>query len=451
MAFNSDRSLILKLAVPAIINNISITVMQTVDMIYVGALGSEAIGAVGTMSTLIWAVMTLADGFSTGLTACVARRVGGKDFPDAALFSRTGLAAISSAAFLLFPYILLGRSGIFSVLSLPAELYQDADSYFSVFMLFLPIVFFRSALDATHRASGASIAPTVITGIINVINIILDPILIFGFGPIPAMGVAGAAYATGISFILGTLVQVVWIWKKPWSPFQRGPVVSRHHLKTILDIGFPAILEQGAMAVSQNLIIAWAVNPQGGLAAASFQIVMRLASLSFTPAFGFGMAAIVLVGQSLGAGEPERAQRLGWKATAYSMAVLLFLSLAYWFLPEPLVGIFTSDPVVIALSLPPMRVYALTMVWLGATMVLAPALRGAGDTRYTMTTMFAARFLLRLPLSWFLGIPMGMGLAGVWIGMGSDFLLRSLLLSLRFHGGKWKTVRPGFDKKLTMY
>lgn len=440
MTASSDRSRILRLAVPAVLNNISITVMQTVDMVFVGGLGPEAIGAVGTMITLIWAVMTLADGFSVGLTATVSHRIGAGDMEDASLFGRTGLWALTGFSFFLLPVLLQARGLLFDAISLPAELSAHADAYFSVFTFFLPVVFFRTSLDATHRASGAAMVPTAITIGINVLNIALDPLLIFGWGPFPALGTAGAAWATGISYSMGTLVQALWVRRARWSPFRGGSPVSRSRLRRILDIGIPAILEQGAMAVSQNLIIAWAVNPQGALAAASFQIVMRLASLSFTPAFGFGMASIVLVGQSLGAGDTDAAERLGWKSTGYSMVVLLGLSLVYWFLPGPLVGIFTKDPEVIRLSLDPMRVYALTMVWLGATMVLAPALRGAGDTKYTMTTMFAARFLVRLPLAWFLGIPMGWGLAGVWIGMGSDFMARGILLAIRFKNGKWKTL-----------
>lgn len=441
MADSTDRSRILRLALPAVVNNISLTLMQTVDMVYLGGLGPEAIGAVGTIGTLTWALMTLSDGLSTGITAVVARKVGAQEWRDAQIAARTGIAATLALGLVLTPFLVVYRSILLQLISLPNELYQHADPYLQVSLLFLPAAFFRNALDSSHRAGGASIGPTLITLGANLLNVLLDPLLIFGWWGLPALGTEGAALATGISIAAAAVVQSILVGRTRYTPW-KGFEVSRRLLVSITDIGLPSFLEQAAMAMSQNLLVAWAVNPLGALPAASFQITMRLSSLSFTPAFGFGMAAIVLVGQALGARKPELARRLGWRSTFYAMGVLGGLSFVYATFPGELASIFTQDPKVIALSIWPLRVYAATMAFLGGTMVLGPALRGAGDTRFTLWTMLISRFGVRLPVALILCFWASWGLVGVWLGMGADFVLRALLLGWRFYGSRWaKTER----------
>lgn len=439
MVQGSPSRPVLRLAIPAVINNLSLTLMQTADMAFVGALGPEAIGAVGTMGTLIWAVMTPIDGLATGITSCVARRVGAQDLKGARLFGRSALAASLALGLLLWPLLEAGQNWLFRAIALPEALWGHASGYWGAFLPFLPLAYLRTALDSVHRAGGAAFSPTVVTLLANALNVGLDPVLIFGLGPLPPLGTAGAALATGLSVCAALVIQATMLAGRSWSPFL-GRGLSRQALVPMVQIGLPAALEQGAMAVSQNLIVAWAVNPLGPLPAASFQITMRLAGLSFTPAFGFGMAAIVLVGQALGAGSPALARRLGWTTTAWAVGILTALGLVYWFAAAPLASLFTADTAVINLSIWPLRVYALTMGFLGATMVLAPALRGAGDTRYTLTTMVLSRFGVRLPLAWALGMGLGWGLIGVWIGMGSDFVVRALVLGVRFAGSRWESA-----------
>lgn len=440
MAAATERTRILRLALPAVVNNLSLTLMQAVDMSFVGGLGPEAIGAVGTVGTLIWAVMTLADGLSTGITAAVARRVGAADWEEARLAGRTGLVFTLGLSLLLAPLLISIQDLLLRGLGLPEALRFHAEAYLHASLWFLPAGFLRTALDAVHRAGGASVVPTAITVGINLVNAVLDPLLIFGLWGLPALGAAGAALSTGVSTALGALVQALVLSRVAWNPF-RGWSVSRKWLGQIVDIGLPSTLELFTMAVSQNLIVAWAVNPLGSLPASAFQITMRLSSLSFTPAFGFGMAAIVLVGQALGMRDPDLARRLGWRTTAYAVGILALLSVVYWVFAPELASVFTGDPQVIALCVWPLRVYALTMAFLGATMVLAPALRGAGDARYTLWTMVGSRFGVRLLLAVVFSRLAGWGLVGVWLGMGADFVTRAILLGWRFQTLAWERLR----------
>ena len=434
------RKVILDLAVPAIVNQISITMLQVVDMIFIGRIGPVAIAAVGLVHVVIWTIITFSDGFATGLTACVARMAGAKDRDNLVLFLRSGLIAVTAAAVLVVPVLHLVRVPIFSLLRMPPELFGPADDYFTWFMLFLPFVYYRNALDAGFRGAGDTRSPMVIGFAINGINIVLDWLLIFGNLGFPELGVQGAALASGLSVAIGAVVQTAVMLRKPWNPFVRGPLISRSHIVRIVRIAIPATGEYVTMSLSQLMIMAVAVNPLGALSVASFQIVMRLASLSFMPGFGFAIAASALTGQYLGAGDPDTAEHLTWKTTLYCVVVMLAISAAYFLAPVPLIRLFTDDAGVIALSIWPLRVYALTAVWLAPTMVFGGSLRGAGDTTYTFVTMIVTRVFIRLVLSYLLGITFGFGLPGIWLASSSDFFIRGILLGIRVKKGRWRKL-----------
>jgi putative MATE family efflux protein len=436
-----DRDAILRLAVPATVNQISIVFLQTVDTIFIGRLGPLALGAVGLISTLVWNIMVLGEGFSVGLSACISRRMGAGDTKDAVRFLRSGLAFITLLGMIITPVLLVSSMGIFQAIRMPEELYGYAEGYYRWFILFLPIIYLRTSLEAGFRAAGDTRTTMVAGFIINGLNIVLDYCLIFGKFGFPALGMEGAAIASGISICAGTLYQIIMASRHSWSPFAGGALISLSHLGRIIRISIPATAERSAMAVSQLLVMVVAVNPLGGKSVGAFQIVMRLASLSFMPGFGFAIAASTLTGQSLGAGAPERAKRLAWKATAYCVMVMALISLGYYLFPRELSALFTSDPEVLGAVALPLRIYAISGIFLAPTMVLGGSLHGAGDTNYTMMIMVFSRFILRLPLAWMAGVVLGLGLPGVWFAMSFDFLLRGVLLALRTRKGDWKSLK----------
>lgn len=445
---------ILSLAFPAIVGQISKSFVQVVDSMFIGRLGVLQLGAVALVTTLAWAILTLADGFSIGLTACIARMTGAKEPGEAGLFFRTGISAMGILGVLIAPFFIIFNEGLFRALNMPADLYGYGRDYMTYYLLFLPFVFLFSALEASFRGSGDTRTPMLVGLLLNVINILLDWIMIFGKFGFPALGVKGAALATGISFVTGTVLLFALSRRLPCGAQRSGlirssdtgrktlpPLLSLSHLGRTVNISLPASGEQLAMSVSQLILMAIAVNPLGSSHVASFHIVMRLASLSFMPGFGFAIAAATLSGQNLGSGRPDRAGRLIWHSVFYCGLVMAVISICYFVFPKALVGLFTPDSGIQALSRLPMRVYAMFALFLAPTMVLGGGLRGAGDTKYPMIYMMLSRFLIRLPLGWLLSIRMGLGLAGVWVAMCSDFLIRSVLLSIHTLRGRWKTKR----------
>ncbi|TFG59051.1 MAG: MATE family efflux transporter [Spirochaetales bacterium] len=443
---------IFRLALPVIVGQISKTFVQVVDSIFIGRLGTLQLGAVALVTTLAWAILTIADGFSVGLTASIARMTGAKMPGEAGLFFRTGISTMGILGILIAPVAILLTGSLFSAINMPTDLYGYGSDYMTHYLLFLPSVFLFSALEASFRGSGDTRTPMLVGLLLNVVNILLDWIMIYGKFGFPALGVRGAALATGISFTTGSILLYALSRRRPWGMRIRGPapgrgsslsllppVFSLSHLGRIVKISLPASGEQLTMSISQLILMAIAVNPLGSAHVASFHIVMRLASLSFMPGFGFAIAAATLSGQNLGSGRPERAGRLVWHSVFYCALVMAVISVCYFAFPRALVGLFSPDHALQVLSRLPMRVYALFALFLAPTMVLGGGLRGAGDTKFPMIYMMLSRFLVRLPLGWLLSIRMGLGLAGVWVAMCSDFFIRAVLLAIHTLRGRWKT------------
>jgi putative MATE family efflux protein len=435
------RQRILKLALPAIATQVSVTFVHIVDTVFIGRVGVLEIGAVGLMGNLFWNLNFIGEGLAVGLTACIARMIGAGRPESCSLFLRSGLLLVGALGLLLFPLVHFSSRWIFAVIQMPGELYPAAGAYFDNLVPFLPAIYLLLAVSAAFRACGDTVTPMIVGIATNLLNVLLDWLLIFGNLGFPNMGVRGAALASGVSFSLGFLIMLLISLSRDWSPARKGPVISLPYLARIVRIGIPASIERVTMSVSQIMVMALAVNRLGGYAVTSFQIVMRLASLSFMPGMGFSLAAATLSGQCLGSREPEMASRLVWRTVSYCAIVMGGICLIYFFFPDRLIGLFTGSERIRDLTRSALRIYAALAVFLAPAMVLGGGLRGAGDTRVPMVIVFISRFGLRLPLGWLLGIRLEMGLAGVWLAMSSDFIFRAVLFGVRFARGKWKGIR----------
>lgn len=437
----SDSREILGLAVPAILTQVSLTVVEVVDTIFIGKLGPIPLAASGLIMLIVWNVRMMAEGFGVGLTACIARMVGARDLRNAALYFRTAIIGFALLGILLVPVLRFTHNGLFRAMQMPEELFSASRDYFSLFVLFIPFVYLVVAQQYGFRAAGDTLTPMLVGVGMNVVNLILDWVLIFGKFGLPAMGIRGAAFASGISFVCGAGTLMLLASKKSWGPFRKGPVFSLSHLIKVLRFGLPATVERMTMSISQIIVMALAVNPLGSYSVAGFQIVIRLASLSFMPGFGFSIAASTIAGQNLGAAKPKRGERLIWKSVLYATCIFAAVAILYFVLPDSLIRMFTDSKEIISIARRPLRLYAIMAVFLAPTMVMGGGLRGAGDTRFPMIVMFLSRFFIRLPVCWALSIQAGLGLFGVWIGMCLDFFIRSVVLTLKFRQGKWKFIK----------
>ncbi len=434
-------SRIFSLAIPVIVSQISLTFVQIVDTMFLGRLGPIQLGATALVGVLLWNLINVGEGFSVGLTACIARMIGAGDDHQASSFFRSGLVGITILGILLVPILLLLEKGIFLAMRMPGELYTYGSEYFIWFVVFLPSIYFLTATQAAFRAAGDTRAPMIVGFIMNGINVLLDYLFIFGKLGFPEMGVHGAALASGISYTAGWIMLFSILNRRSWGPLHKGSQFSLDKLFRIVKFGIPATIERLAMSVSQLMVMALSVTPLGSYYIASFHIVIRLASLSFMPGFGFAISAATMAGQSLGAKRPEEAEKLVWHTVMYAALVMAGISILYYSLPTWLVRLFTNSEEIVAISKSPLRIYATMVVFLSLSMVLGGGLRGAGDTKYPMIIMFLSRFAIRLPLSWILSIHYGLGLSGVWMAMCTDFVIRAGLLSLRMRSGNWKKIR----------
>jgi putative MATE family efflux protein len=295
----------------------------------------------------------------------------------------------------------------------------------------------------TLRGAGDTRTPMIITGIINVINIFLDFGLIFGNFGFPRLGAIGSAVATtsargiGAALILyvlfarGKIIQLDW---------RRGWRLKRSVLARILNIGWPSAAENVVFQLG-FLAFSIVVIYLGTADLAAQQIAFNIAGFSILPAFAFGVAALTLVGQNLGAGDIPRAEastRQAWKSGIVWMCAM---GLAFFFGRHWLVGVYTTDPEVLRLGEMLMIFIAAVQPLQATAIVLGHALRGAGDTRATLVVTFIGVWIVRVGVGYLLGIVLGLGLFGVWLGWAADFTSRATLVWLRYRAGKWKTLK----------
>ncbi len=439
---HKESSILLKLAIPAMITQLSMTLVNIVDTMFIGRLGALEIGASAVTGLIIFNITAVGDGFSTGMVATIARMIGEKDEKNASIFSTTGIIILVILGLVLTPVLLFGAPYIFRFMRLPLDLIDTAWEYYSVFISFVPAIFAFLALSASFRARGDTKTPMLVGFGMNILNILLDWVLIFGKLGFPSMGLRGAALASGLSFFAGSLVLgIISVYSSAGLLKLKRSYVSMSHFMRIVKIGVPSMIERFAMSFSQLLVMAISVNPMGNIAIASFHIVMRLASLSFMPGFGFAIATASLTGQHLGASDPDGAERIMWIGTFYCGLVMAIISIIYFLFPEYLTSLFTSSTEIIVLTRQPLKIYALMVVFLAPAMVLRGGLQGAGDTAFTMKMMILSRFIIRLPLSWILAIHLGYVLSGVWFAMCFDFLIRGILFVIYTRKGSWRTVK----------
>jgi putative MATE family efflux protein len=431
---------VLALAIPVMGTQIANTMVQLVDTMFIGRIDALSLGAVALTGTLIWNIQMVSEGFATGLTATISRRIGEKNPEKASEYLRTGLISTLIFALILFPFVFFGTKSLFTLIKMPEDLFILSNEYFRTFMLFLPFLYGLTAVQAAFNASGETKTNLKISLIMNLVNIILDWILIFGHLGFPSMGMAGAAYASGISFALGFFCLLFISFFREWGPLAGKKLYSMSHFKLMVRIGFPALISNMAMGISQMAVMIFAVTPLGSLNLGAFNIVLKLASVSFMPGFGFAIAAGTTTGQSLGEGNSLKARELSLVANFYCVILMLIVSLTYFLIPDLMIRLFTNDPIIIKMTRSALRIYAVFAVFLAPAMVFGGTIKGAGDTNYAMIVMLLSRFLLRLPAAWFFGIILKGGLSGVWFAMCLDFLVRGVLLWLRFRSGKWENA-----------
>lgn len=432
---------VLAMAWPVVLTNLLQSLALTVDLIFVGALGPVALASTGVATQVFFVGMTVANGLAAGATALVARAIGGadRDGADRATTVALLLALAFSVPLMMATYFL--DAPLLRLMGAQDEIVENGALVLRVLAFAIPGNML--ILTATGAMQGAGdTRPALYIGIgVNVVNLVLDWLLIFGHLGFPEMGLAGAAVATAVSFTIGG-VAFVWLLRRGRRPVRLVPraLALRDTSRRLLRVGAPAGLEQLLLSLGFTAYLILILR-FGADALAAHQIGLRVQSFAFMPGFGFAAAAAALVGQGLGRGDPQEAESSGWTAIGMGLAVMILLSAVMFAFARPLAGLFTDSPESLRLGVTWIHVLVFAMPAIAFHFTAAGALRGAGDTRWPLLVSFAGLWLVRLPVAWVAGVWLGWGMTGVWAGYMIEYYARAIVTTWRFARGRWKTMR----------
>lgn len=432
---------LLRLAGPAILSMFLYTALNLVDAFWVGRLGSAALAAVMTSLFALWILYSFADLVAVGATALVARHVGAGEIEKAGrvAYESAVLAVLAS-----IPFVVVGGLGarlIFRSIGAEPDVVTLGGGYLGICALAAPVIFISLVLEAIARAAGETRRPMHILSATLVMNAVLDPFLILGWGPFPALGVNGAALATVIAQVVG-LVLFVRLFRRPGAPLRIVRVAPRAmgvaSLARILLIGLPTTLN----GILFSFVYLWF----GSIAArfgtgplAAIGLGNRIESLAYLTAYGFSVATATMVGQNLGAQRPERAERAAWTATGIILAFVTAYAAVLALFRGAILRLFTSDPSVIESGEGFLLVLALCIPFVGPEVVIAGAFGGAGNT-VPPTVISLPMSLLRIPLAYILAVALGWGPSGIWWTITITCIVRTLILVGWFRTNRWKTA-----------
>lgn len=438
----SIRTAIVLLAIPMILELSLESVFAVVDIFFVGRLGANAIQTVGLTESVITIVYTMAIGLSTAATAMVARRIGEKN-PDAAAHAgaQSILIALAVTAVISICGIIFAKDILLLMKAAP-DVVQEGAGFTRIMMGGSLVIILLFLINGIFRGAGDAAMAMRSLWLASGINIFLCPMLIYGYGPFPELGLEGAAIATTIGRGTGVIYQCYHLFGKKGivkirrSHFRWDPPVIR----TLVKISWPAVF-QFFMASGSWIILARLVAETGGTAAsAGYQIALRNVVFFILPAWGLSNAAAALVGQNLGAKKPDRAERCVFLTTRYNAIFMTGVMLLFVILAEPIIRIFNTSPEVVFHGARSLRIIGYGYTFYGIGMVMIQALNGAGDTRTPTWINFFGFWLFQIPFAYLLAIGLKLGPTGAYIAIPAAESLLAIAAWYYFKKGRWKKV-----------
>jgi putative MATE family efflux protein len=430
---------LLSLSWPMIIANGVNMIGPTIDMIWVGRLGSAAIAGVGVSGIAVMLAQSGIGGLFMGMRAMVARFVGAGDEKQANYIAQQGIVIGAAASIVMAVIGIFLSEGILRLIGVQQEVIDEGTGYLRIQFVGMTAMSFRAMAEGVMQSSGDTTTPMKIAIVFRVIHVIVAPFLIFGLWIFPRMGVNGAALTNVVSQSAGTVL-AFWFLMTGRSRLKlsfKGFRIDLAVIWRIVKIGIPATL----MGMEQNLrgfIFIRFMAPFGTLAMAAHTLHQRVEMILFMPAFGFGMAAGVLAGQNLGAGQADRAERTGWIGAGILEGFMVAFALFLLIWAELPVRIFTSDPSLIAISATFLRIATASYIVAAAAAVFQQCISGAGDTFLPMVISVITGWLVQLPLAYFLPKVGDLGVYGIRWAMVIPSVLGAIAYVVYFRMGRWK-------------
>jgi len=430
------------LAYPAILTMISQTVMWTVDSAMVGHVGKTELAGVGLGGILVFTVYSFFIGLTSAVNTFVAQSYGAGALRRCGMYLWQGLYISLVAAALI--YVIRAFAPQIVALMAPDEPVQPlTTAYVHIRMLSAPFFLIYYTYSHFYRGVGDTKTPLKVLLVAHLVNFVGDYFLIFGKGPFPAMGVEGAAWATS----LANLVAAVIFLGLTFTPKMRevyGALEQKMprpaELQRLFRVGMPVavhfFLDMGSF-----LVFSAYIGRMGTEQLAVNQIAIQILALSFMPCQGFAIAATTLMGQYIGAGHPDLAKKSAYTTLKMGLYYAGFIALLCLSIPENLVRIFNSDPMVVMLGRQVLYWAALFQAFDAVQFISSGALRGAGDTRAPMYIVLGAAWFMFLPLAYAFGTVLDMGVVGAWAGATLYIVLVGVLMFLRLKTERWRRAR----------
>jgi putative MATE family efflux protein len=430
---------ILLLAIPMVLEMVLESLFAVVDVFWVGRLGADAVATVGLTESMLSLVMAIGFGLGLSTTAMVARRIGEKDPSGAAV------AGVQAIVIGLVLSLIVGLPCLFyaphllRLMGASPQIIVVGSGYARIALAGGGVIMMLFLNNAIFRGAGDAAIAMRLLWVSNIINLVLDPCLIFGWGPFPNLGVTGAALATFTGRSIGVLYQFYRLLRGTESiRILRSQLhVNFRVLFRLLRVSLTGIL-QFAIAHTSWIGLVRIVSIFGSAALAGYTIAIRILIFVIMPSWGLSNAAATLVGQNLGARQPERAQISVWRTGFYNMLFLGGIGLFFIFFAEPVIRLFTSDPAVVPLAVSCLRILSYGNIGYAYGMVMLQAFNGAGDTVTPTIVNFFGFWLLEIPLAYFLAITLRFQSNGVfWSIVIAEAAIAGAGILL-FRRGRWK-------------
>ena len=441
--FVENRKLIkniFQITLPAVFDLLAQTLIMALDMKMVSSLGPSAISSVGVGTAGMYALIPALIAVATGTTALLSRAYGADNKLDGKkAFAQSFFIAVPLGIFLTIIFLLFSEQIINLVGNAKDMNLKDAILYQNMTVIGFPFLGVSIATFYAFRAMGENKIPMIGNTLALVLKIILNFLLVYLF----KWGIFGAALSTTLTRLFSAIFSIYLVFwsKKNWISLELKDLKFDYFTsKRILKVGIPAAVEQLGLRIGM-LIFEMMVISLGNLSYAAHKIALTAESISFNLGFAFSFAASALVGQELGKGSSQKALKDGYICTIIAMIVMSTFGLLFFIMPQFLVSLFTNDKDVIELSTMALKIVSICQPFSGASMVLAGALRGAGDTKSVLLITYLGIFLVRIPITYLFLDVLNFGLAGAWIVMTIDLVIRSSLAFYIFRRGKWKYLQ----------
>jgi len=435
---------ILRLSAPLVAERLSTTAIGIVDAVLVGRyVGSDGVAAIGIAGLLLWLPLSGAWGVNVGSTVVVAHSAGARALDDLQRSVRASLTFAFLWGLAVSLFLVVAAHQLMQLMAAREGVLGPGVDYLRVTALGMPLMVLMFAANGCLRGVGDTKTPMLVIMVSNVVNGVVAFLLISGVFGLPKLGAAAAGAGTASAGVAGAII-AVGVLVRGDGPILFRPLRALHfgrdEARRLLNIAIPVGLEELQFNLA-FLVYSRLITGFGTAAAAAHTISLRALDIAQVPGFALGTAGTAVVGQSLGAGRPDLAERTGKETRKWALITMIVLAALLLVFAPQIVSIFVDDQEVIDVGSRCLRVFAIAFPMMGIGAALSGTLRGAGDVRYVLGVLTLTAWFVRIPAAFFFSHVVGWGAPGAWVGAVLDQNARAALIWFRFAGGRWKTKR----------